>query len=105
MRVYISGPITGTEDYLERFEKTKASIMAAGAEVINPAALNYVMPKDATHEEYMKMCIPLLDMADVIYMMSGWQQSKGCGIEFEHAYENGISICFEKETVPKVMMI
>lgn len=40
MRVYISGPITGTEDYMERFAKAEEKLTAAGHQVYNPAHAN-----------------------------------------------------------------
>ena len=39
--------------------------------------------------------IAMLDMCDTIFMMAGWQQSKGCNMEIAHAMEHGITITFE----------
>ena len=108
MKVYISGPITGTADYMERFQRVEDRMAAAGIVAINPARVNAQLPETLMHDEYMKTSLAMLDICEGIYMMKGWQQSKGCRIEFEHAYEHGIAIYFEggridiKEIVPKM---
>lgn len=96
MKVYISGPITGTVGYMERFQEIENKMAAAGIVAINPAKVNAQLPNTLSHAEYMKTSLAMLDMCEAIYMLDGWQQSKGCSIEFEYAYENGISIYFEK---------
>lgn len=40
MTIYISGKITGTTDYLNRFKEAEQHLKKAGHEVINPAELN-----------------------------------------------------------------
>lgn len=95
MKVYISGPITGTTDYMERFRSIEERMAAAGIVAINPAKVNAQLPGTLSHAEYMKTSIAMLDMCEAVYMMAGWQQSKGCNIEFEYACEHGIAIYFE----------
>jgi nucleoside 2-deoxyribosyltransferase len=92
MKLYISGPITGTEDYMKRFEETEQEYQALGYEVINPAKLNALLPESTTHEQYMSMCYPMIDMCDTILLMHGWQQSKGAVMEFGYAIGKGLNI-------------
>lgn len=102
MRVYISGPITGHADYKEKFDLAEVKLRLTGHEVINPAHLNHVMPSDATHEEYMKICLELLEMADVICLLEGWEKSHGASIEYGYARAMGKAIlkeeCFNVRT-------
>lgn len=77
MRIYISGAITGTEDFRERFLRAEKELIAAGHDTVNPARMNDIMPKNATHGEYMRMSFELLDLCDAIYMLDGWENSKG----------------------------
>ena len=44
--IYISGPITGTPDYMERFEKAEKELTENGYSVINPAKVNAMLPQD-----------------------------------------------------------
>ena len=85
MRVYISGPITGTDDYMERFAKAEEQLKKAGYSVINPAKVNSMMPEDTTYEEYMKMSFAMLDMCEIIYMLKGWEKSSGANREYGYA--------------------
>ena len=48
--LYLSGPITGVDDYFERFQRAFLALEEAGYNVINPAPLYQVMPDDATYE-------------------------------------------------------
>lgn len=75
-RVYISGKIIGTTDFMERFAKAEDKLKAEGYSVLNPAHVNSYMPEDTTWEEYMKVSLTLLQMADTIYMLDGWEDSK-----------------------------
>ena len=97
MKVYISGPITGVKGYMKHFADAEAEVMAAGYTAINPAKVNAMLPPELSHADYMATSIAMLSICDVIYMLPGWQESRGCSIEFEYAYENGITICFARQ--------
>ncbi len=96
-RIYISGAITGTDDYMERFAKAQKELEEQGYYVINPALINSNMPKDTTYEEYMEMSLTMLDMADSIYMMKGWEKSCGANREYGYALAKDKIIMFERE--------
>lgn len=83
-RVYISGPITGCEDYEKKFRKAEEDLTNKGYEVVNPAYLSKVMP-NATHVQYMRICIPLMDECNAIYLLEGWDLSHGASIEYGYA--------------------
>ena len=87
MRVYIAGPITGTDDYMERFAKAEKELIMQGYSVVNPAKVNAQMPEDMTYEDYMNMAFAMLDLCDMIYMLSGWEKS--CGANREYGYAMG----------------
>lgn len=95
MKIYISGPITGTDDYMERFQKAEDELTAKGHTVYNPAHANSFMPEGTTYEEYMKISFCLLDMADTIYMMDGWEKSKGANMELARAMEMGLKVYYQ----------
>ena len=87
MKIYISGAITGTNDYMERFAKAEKELTDKGYSVVNPAKVNAQLPEDTSYEEYMKMCFCMLDMCDEIFMLKGW--SKSCGSNREYWYAMG----------------
>lgn len=95
MKIYISGPITGVKDYMKHFDAAEKKLKAEGHKVVNPARVNAALPEGTTHKEYMMTAIAMLDMCDTIFMMEGWQQSKGCNMEIAHAIEHRITIAFE----------
>jgi hypothetical protein len=95
MRIYISGPVTGTEDYMARFQAAEHKLEEKGYTVINPAKVNAELPDTLAHNEYMVVSLAMMELCDAVYMMDGWQESKGCSIEFEHAFNNGLAIVFE----------
>ena len=94
-RIYISGAITGTDDYMERFLKAQKELEKIGYSVVNPALVNSNLPEDTTYEEYMKMSFCMLDMCQYIYMLTGWKKSCGANREYEYALAKDKTIMFE----------
>lgn len=97
MRVYISGPITGTDDYMERFAEVEERLKGKGYPVMNPAAVISMMPKDMTYEECMDMCFAMLDICEAVCMMSGWEKSCGANREYGYALAKGYLIMQEQQ--------
>ena len=97
MKVYISGPITGRT--LEEAElHFRQAHMELGRKnevmtVINPMALNH--DHDKTWESYMRHDIKAMLNCNAIYMLNGWEKSKGAIIEFNLAKELKFTILFE----------
>ena len=54
LRIYISGPMSGKDNYLNDFLQATQTIRSAGHIPVNPAALETVFP-DAEREEYLKL--------------------------------------------------
>lgn len=92
--VYLSGPISGVEDYKEKFEEAQKAIEAINDDrythvVLNPAML----PDGLSKKEYMQIDLQMLSNADVMVMLPGWEASNGARIEKLYAqYIGGISI-------------
>ena len=97
MKIYISGKITGTTDYVERFEKAEEFLKEnyPDAEIINPVNTSLTLPESTTYQQYMKLSLCLLDMCDTIYMMDGWDDSNGASLEFQYALAMGYKTMHE----------
>jgi hypothetical protein len=95
-KIYISGPITGChlEDVYRRFSAWRDKLNADGYEAVIPTENG--LPPTATWEEHMQRDIQLLQGCDAIFMLDGWEKSRGCRIEFNIAVEAKIPIIFEK---------
>ena len=94
MTVYISGPITDVPDYKEKFGLIEASLKLEGYETVNPSNVN--LGENATWEEYMRHDIKLLCDCDAVFMMKGWQRSKGARVENYIAKKLGLLVINER---------
>lgn len=97
IRVYISGPITGTKNYAIRFAEAEARLEKMGFSVFNPARVNAELPENLEHEECMEMSMAMLGMCDGIYMLNGWRDSRGACREYGYAMGKGLKIWNEPE--------
>lgn len=93
--IYLSGPISGTNDYIVRFARAETRLQYKWR-VINPAAVGYVLP-ELDFETIMRIDTVLLLQCDAIYMMKGWEGSTGCQLEYDLAVDSGITIYYESE--------
>lgn len=98
--VYISGPITGRKDYMEKFKEAEEAIEQAGYAVINPAKVNAQLPEDAEYEDYMRLSLQMLEMADAVYLLNGWRNSLGANRELGYAIARGKDI-FQEGGLPQ----
>ena len=95
MTIYISGAITGTTDYEERFKAAEQRMREDGYDVINPAAISALLPKGMPWSAYMEVMLPLMKYCDAIYLLKGWHQSSGARIELEYAIKLGLDVMEE----------
>ena len=94
MRIYISGPITNVLDYKEKFARAEQDLKAKypDGEIINPSVIA-TLP--LTYDEYMEIDLRLLDMCGAIYMLNGWELSKGSCIEYGYAIAKELNVLKE----------
>lgn len=90
--VYISGPMEGIKDYELHFKEAEYKLINEGCAVVNPAVIG---GRGMTREELLELDIELLGQCDVIYMLKGWQQSRGANREYGFALGRGMAIMFE----------
>ena len=94
-KVYISGAIAhyGMEERRATFEAAALRLKEQGFEPVNP--FENGVPADAHWMAHMKADIALLVGCDYIYMLNGWELSKGAKLEFDVASSCGIKVMFE----------
>ena len=93
-RVFLSGPISGVEDYKERFAAKAGVIWNAGDVPFDPALIE--LSPDATPADYLLECLEELVHCDGICFLPGARKSKGSLIEREFArYANIPEVKYE----------
>lgn len=93
-KVYISGPITGMPG-LNRAAFDAAATMLRridGHDVVNPHENG--LPADAPWEQHMRADLALLLECDTIYMLNGWERSRGARIEHALACDLGMAVAY-----------
>lgn len=89
-RIYISGPMTGIPDYKKNFNEAEETLKMAGWDVVNPAKIDdFLGDCNFSYDELLKIDIALLDTCDGIYMLEGWENSRGALIEKLYTLQNG----------------
>ncbi|MCF8566890.1 DUF4406 domain-containing protein [Alicyclobacillus tolerans] len=89
-RVYISGPMTGYEDYNRpAFHAMASQLKDAGYRVYNPA--DVVLETD-DWAQYMKIHLAVLPTCDLVVVLPGWQKSRGARLEVANAHFLGIPV-------------
>lgn len=96
---YISGKITENPNYKEEFSTAEAFLRKHDYITINPARLDEVSD-GLNYEEYLKICYQLLEIADIIFMVSGWQKSKGANAELSYAKSLGKKVMYQDYYAP-----
>ena len=94
MRIYLSGPITGQQNYRRVFREAQSILESLGHDdIVNPAELcSVVNVEKMDYEQLMNICIDLLTTCDVLILLPGWEKSHGCGREWGIAHENDMII-------------
>ena len=97
--VYLSGKITNNENYKKEFASAELFLRQMGYIVINPAELEEVA-EGLTYEQYLHICYRLVDIADIIFMVSGWQKSKSANAELTYAKSLGKKVMYQDYYAP-----
>lgn len=91
----MSGPISGLplETVYNNFTNAEVQLLEQGYEVVNP--LNNGLPTNATWEEHMRADLKLLLNCDAIYMLEGWEKSRGARIEYALAVDLKMDVQYQ----------
>jgi len=93
--VYICGPVTGTNDYTERFENYEQKLNVHFDNVINPVKRLkgvFEVPENIEWNILMIECLNWLSDCTHIFLMEGYEKSYGARIEKLWAEKLGLTI-------------
>ena len=88
MRLYLSGKITGNENYKEDFAAARAKLENSGYDVCDPAGFD--LPEDVSWADAMKYDIREMVRCDGVALLPSWEESKGACIEARLAKDLGM---------------
>lgn len=102
-KVYICGKMSGLPEYnYPRFNQVASELRLKGYFVENPAEVqveNAVWHKEWEWHDYMKAAIQQLIRCDAIYVLNGYETSKGANIEIQLAKDLGINVYYESKGI------
>lgn len=78
--VFIAGPITGVERYWEAFERAEDELVSMGYIPLSPAHL----PAGMSNDKYARINFAMIDSADAVLFLKGWDQSEGARLEHQY---------------------
>lgn len=94
-KVYISGAIAHYDmaERKEAFSDAEMRLRGMGFNPVNP--FKNGLPDEAHWREHMRADIRLLLDCEYIYMLQGWELSKGAKLELDVASSCGVKVLFE----------
>ncbi|SFE09437.1 DUF4406 domain-containing protein [Paracidovorax konjaci] len=96
MRIYVAGPMTGIPQLnFPAFHAAAATLRAEGHHVENPAEIN--ADPAAQWLDCMRMDIARLVTCDAVYMLPGWQSSRGALVEHTLATGLGLQVMHARQ--------
>lgn len=95
MKVYIAGPMTGLPHFNRpAFNQAALNLSFDKHVPLNPA----ILPDGLTEADYMAVGITMLQRADAIFLLTGWQFSAGARAEHALALKLGLEVIEQKES-------
>ena len=93
---YVAGPITGLseQESLRRFQLATDYLLKKGYIVINPRTIKLGQNVQEMWNAYMEACRSILgrEMPSIMFLLPGWEQSKGANEERLIAFDARMSI-------------
>jgi hypothetical protein len=95
-KVYISGGIQGIADHREIFKRAEITLIKNGSEVVNPCETPQefcnCLTVEHTWECFLRNDIIELLKCDAIFMLPGWEKSRGARLEHFVALQCGLEV-------------
>jgi len=100
--IYIAGPVTGNDSSWLDFINATVALTGRGYHVYNPRATNPPYDTDTLVDHwvfFMKDGIKKLLLCNTIFMLYGWEDSKGACLEHRIAIDLGYEIHYQSESI------
>lgn len=81
-KIYIAGKITGDPDYKAKFNAAAEAYKKKGYTLLNPSW----MPEGMQKADYMRICFAMIDTADVVAFLPGYETSPGAQLELQYCF-------------------
>lgn len=92
--IYIAGKITGNDSFIDDFKKAERELKKLGyTKIINPCCLSKL---NLDYEQFMTITLSMVDVADELYMLKNWEDSKGARREYLYAVSKDKVIVYER---------
>ncbi len=94
-QAYISYPMTGYANYNIEAEKEAFDKLRFQYQIFTPSKLKQYIDKTIQNPEYKHYLgndINALSKCDIMFVLDGWQNSKGCLIEINFCHQTGIPV-------------
>lgn len=99
---YICGPITGHDEAVvrRRFADAADGLRKRGLVPVSP--LDNGLPWNAPWEDHVKTSLRMMLCCDGLYVLEGWEDSRGCRLEVKLARDLAMNVTFagEREEEP-----
>lgn len=81
-KIYIAGKITGDPNYKAKFAEAENFYKKRGYTVLCPSW----MPAGMQKADYMRICFAMIDTADVVAFLPGYETSPGAQLELQYCF-------------------
>ena len=95
--IYVSGKMTGVKDFnYPEFNRVTRALREVGHSVVNPVEIcSHLDGTVAIWQDYMDICMPAIEYCSKIYLLEGWEDSKGARQELKRAIELDLKIIIQ----------
>lgn len=97
MTVYISGKISGDDNYKQKFIKKANELKSLGYRVLSPVMID----EELEYDDYMLIDYAMISVSHAVYFLSDWGNSKGAILERAYAKKLNKIIMEEKKDYAK----
>ena len=95
MKIFVSIPMANRTENDIKAEFERISELYDNAEIID-SFIDEDKPQDANILWYLGVSLTLMSQADMVYFCKGWENARGCKIEYMCAEKYGLKIVEEK---------